>query len=1025
MAAGLPDEINYPPFQSKYSSLYEIAAKATAKLNGARSDLRQNENMRDSLIQSIANRENEISSSHSEISSSRSSINGLENDIRGLEQDISRLESQASSTDSALNRAERNLSNAESDYRSYANQYRQYASDLSTAKNEYSRAATRFNNAENKVSNLRRSIQKMRSQRDAYKSEADRLRGKLSSLESNLSSARSDLSSAQSEVSSIQSDISRKKAQKDRVAAQASSVRSRISTLQAANPNDPQIATLKQKLRSIREEVRGIQASINHDQSVRLSKAKNRSQRAKQKIANLESARNTLPGKIQSAQNNARSLTSSIQSKKSELDQARSRVATASNRLSRAEASKDQAQRNYDDARYALSRREEVVQQYTNEVSSLSSELSRLNSAINQSNASINNANSSITSFENYIDAQRASISANERAISSETDSLASVRSEIPRVEARISTLEGKEAIALRNRNAMYAEFSSRKKLYDKYDNEAIELARVQAVQNATPLATDHAKAYVESKTSELADINGAAIAKAQGQLWGGVRAEIKGYADGYEIGLVSSEDINRGQQEGEALGIKQAHEFAQAEHKPTFFEDFYLKQIGQAKLQKQKSFMKVLNFSKSTLEVNDMNDFDIIAGVEPITQRELGKSKSLKTGADRKLSRFYKNLNSTLATYEGLKDPSSSYVQPDKLIYGKADCTSVYKNISNFIKSCKSSYAKIHTSTYARTHEGEFSGAYLNLYTDKTQVVLNSKLEAEFEKEYMAIYPVGETAGIIQGKSDIFDKTFAESRELAYDQELSAAIAKAKVDGEAEALVWIKDHATLKLNTKAAIVGRLRGGDSIKLKLDFKNISQTDLKQPVRISVRSINARTLKDVVYLKAAKGGVVTIFDSTNFSLKKDLASSSKVTISGLIEYPASKYKASRTEKFTVSGLAEVNPAVSLESKFDSSPRVVSAIRRRTLIHKLSVDITSLVDTVKEGQTVTISSKQAEEGLVLFKNTSVKTAKLVPGTANKVDFKYTFKRAAEGKEVSLKICSSYKGEVIKCKTEVVKPH
>jgi hypothetical protein len=373
------------------------------------------------------------------------------------------------------------------------------------------------------------------------------------------------------------------------------------------------------------------------------------------------------------------------------------------------------------------------------------------------------------------------------------------------------------------------------------------------------------------------------------------------------------------------------------------------------------------------------------------------------------------------------LASPQNVYQVASSVPYGQVNCASVYKAIAEFKTACSKSYTKVFEDRYKAERYAEFESVYTGLYQSKTEAQRSSLIEDAYKMNFKIKYPVAKDSGIQVGQADIYQEAYAEAQDLSYDNELPGATSRAKQVAGQEVNTWIGSNATLTLKGSAITGSHIRGNSTISLKLNLKNISPKALNKPVKIELTSSkNLVVNQKVYYVKVAAGSSTTEYTNINLKVNGNVISNQTVMIAGKITLAGGKYNATRIESFKASAITEVNPAVTSVNRFDSSPRIVSGFRRRTLIHNFDMKVSPVVENIRAGYTVSISAvNDGSIGLIKFKNSRITTGSISQGANKAAQFKYTFLKAAKGKIVKVKLSYVYKGELVKSEIVELRPH
>lgn len=1023
--ANLPDEINYTPYQNQYEVLSANVDQITSELTRAEDDLSQAYSDEQLISEGIVEYEDANRSIRTDISSSNSNLSQLRSNERDLEDRVDQLNRRVDKLTREERQLARQIRDEDSRIQPIRERLKKVNQRLKVARAEMDRAQSLLNRAKSELNSAESQLASLRSQKQTLKRQLENQKAQLASIDNQISVQNSNLSQLPGKISSAENSVSSANQELRSMSSELAAQRTELTDLMRTSPDDPKIRELRVAL-AAKARVVAAQRQVVKQNEAALLAVKAQQTNIERAISNLENQKRSLPSTISNTESAISSNQNQIDSNKSEVKVAIVRVSSEESNLSNAQAAHSQVENRVSTIRDNLERESRSLDRLINERREVEARLSEVANRANARESDLVQTRSEIRSLENHIPELERSLRSNEMQISKLKNDLRVVQDDIVAANRSVNELEREQSIEISKRDNKYQDYISRFNFYNENLDDAKELGSSQ-IGPANGLAIKASNTYVQNRSSALGSSMGMMQAQVEANFWGSVRAELKGHSDGYQLGLISEADIERGESEGAKAGVENANTLADQVLKPRFFNEIF-----EAKIANSLSGVDLLKASKLSapsvhlVELSVSKIFSFSNSVEPVTESELQSSMNLVTPLDEPIASFNNNYSQTITEVEQMSVPANAFEAPSNIPFGTPSCSNVYKGVAEFKTACKQSYSANFEDTYRTVFYQNFESQYLELYSNVLEAKRDSKIEGLYKASYAKHYVTAENAGISDGKNDIFEKTYKLAKDKAYSESLPVATARVKEEATTEVKDWIALNPTLTLSGSKIEGSKLRGNTKAKLVISVKNISPKDLEKPVKVVITNlVNANIAQKEFFLKVAPGSKTSEFREIEFTIASSARSNEQIKISGELILPGGKYKAQRSERFSATAMTAVNPAISTKLQFDSTPQVVTSVRRRTLIHNLDTSISPSVESVNQGYVVSLKTAPGFTGMINFKNTSFNTGRISYGRSQNIRFQYTFPRSSEDKIVKVIATYTYDGEVVKTDLIELRPH
>ncbi|MAZ49535.1 MAG: hypothetical protein CME65_13325 [Halobacteriovoraceae bacterium] len=1027
--ANLPDEINYEPYKVQYERLSADVDVITSNLEGAEGRLQDAYNREAQITSSIQNIQDEnvrLINTIDNLIAERQNLTVQANDLTRIVND---LESQIQRAQGRRDQLENRMRSEQRRLTPYERRVERVTRDLVQANREVDVANREFRSAKERRERVASELQNL-------ENSITRLESTLQQQEQQLSNIENQISQAEGRIGNLQRNVQTAESAKEREVNKLNSLKAEQATLQSeldaliaqhgggrVARRHPDVRAKAAELGAKRGEVRTQEQAVTNANRT-LSQAQTALQNGRNTVANLRRSQQSLPGQIQSTRSSIQSTRQNIRSKRQELSNARDR---AEEKKAIADAKRAEARRLAQEKRASeeeLARESQDLERIIANLDRVNERVRNIGEDLRRNSDALNGTLARLDRIDRDLPELRRNVADNRRDLNRLDTDLITTQNQIVTLNEDVNQLRSQQTTAVVARDRKYQEYVSRLDYYNEKLSEAQTLGASQT-DVALSLGQNDSNQYVANRSDQLGAQIGVSLAQAQASYWSSVRAEIKGYNDGYATGYSSQADQTRGQQEGEAAGRTAAIDYANTTLKPQFFNEIFA-----AKLESQNlSFTPLASatdIEMETIETQVKELSDILANVSPVSASEIKQSLEINTNLDSQVVTFKSNLEEVVAQKQSTGVARNVYQAPTNIPYTNFDCSNVYKNIAEFKAACEAEFFDVFDSKYKAEYYATFEAQYNNMYETRVEAVREANIEALYNAGYTQAYPVAEASGISDGKAEIYRQAYAQAYDSGYEAQIPAATNAARGEANQEVNSYIANNATLTLKNSSIQATDLMGGSQAKVNLELKNISPKDLSRPVVVRItNSRNTRFAQREFLIQNAPGNRTINFDDIAFQIEPTATSGQPISVSGEVILNGGLYNARRVERFTVNATTAVNPAISSNLNFDSTPQVVTTFRNRTILHTFGINVRPDVESLRDGYTINISALPDSAEYIVLKSTSIRTGALTRGQTKNVSFNYTLWLAGRGKNVRLKLDYVYQGKTIKSEIVTMVPH
>ncbi len=1020
----LPDEINYGPYLNVYEQINSERGATENSLNDQRT-------IRANLLQAIDDQLNYIRNLELQIDQDNQRIGFINAEVPRLQDRKRGIDREISVTDRNIRTLNQEIDGLNRDIEIREDRLRNINREINRLDRDKKNQITKVNNLNSALSKLNNEIANLEKTITENRKKVQNLNTQIQNFNSTLDAKKSQLATAKTQKQNLVK-------KKNNLTKEAQDLVAKNKTLQ------DELKVEQQKLKDLRQQgaaqdviqaqvkvVQGIRQNIRkNNQRVRViatekTNVQNQITAKNTQIANLEKYIANAPQELQklkdqkkALQDANRRLDSQVAAKKrlvpgktKQLEDERKILADINSEIDRRVRRSERVAANLSELKV---KRRSVAQ-------TLSDHQRRFDNLVSQSNDLAN----SIDSYLNEIPGLEGRIAQSRVTISRTNAQISTDRASERETYRNIKRLENELRVLTDRTNNAYAEYESRENLYNSYLKEAKTIGQSQ-IAPASNLATN--------KGSEMANIDGekygmdvsTKFGLAQAKAIGLIRGELKGYQDGYNDGYASDASIDAGTIAGQENGKAQAYAYVRRVFKPQYFENHLMALISTSN-QKRDDYVSVSMSATEKSNEKEMQVLEVYSevaqNIEDLSMGEIDASRRLSTGLDSSIETALRESNSVVSLKADLIKPQSVYSAPSAIPYTNVDCSSVYKDVADYIAACEASFKSSFKSKYLNEVYAEYKALYPRVFADTFNANEPVVREQNFDAQYKPAYDMAYNEGDLAGKEDIYNLSYKK----AYDQAYAENIAPAKVVANKEALdevnSWLKTSPIVTAKSAKFASPTLRGGDSTNISIDLKNISDVDALNSGTVKIKtSSNLVFEKNIFALgKVVKRGSSVV--SIPVKINSDAPSGELMKAELELNLPGDKYQSARVEKLSLVQELMLNPKAATNLTYDPSPRIKGVFRYYR--HTITVELNPAVEDMKEGYEISlVADGEAAPHMTQYK-TSHKTNRLRLNQVEKVNFDYALKKSADNKLLKVNLQISYQGRVIKTEVLELRPH
>lgn len=861
--------------------------------------------------------------------------------------------------------------------------------------------------------------------------ENDKLAISIAAKQNEINTLNTQISTAQTQITSLQNEIN-------------------VSKVKIAE-NDKKILDLSQANSGLAQQIANLDAEVKALEAQRDPVAK-KVTALKQQESQLAAQINLLTGEVQRLESEIQRLTARI----SEMEKT---VAEYPQTLRRLEAHIRQLDEKVSELRIQVDREQRLLSRIRQDRIAIQTQRDGAQQVLNQINQDLMNSErllgalrnklneevrsrealarynqDSVRKLDNLrvqkVNAEKEIANASQELQVNEQD-LATISSELPKLRSELSTLTPQVAAAESARNTAQinasnanSQYQNRLALYNRYLADAQSLG----AEKATIATADGAKVgavEARAKANKLASDSASAEGKWEAIRRGYVRGEINGFRAGFDVGMASATDAQKGEDEGRIAGARRAKDHANMVIKPQKYLEELERRLMQDETSSAKPMMAMLinqeltNIKAMALQLNN--------NIPDLSSEEVAEASRIITSLDALIAQSDIEIKEILTLRRNLAQPRNVYTAPGAgENANKVDCTAVYKSVKDFVEACKGSYVIRYQNLYNTAHADTFNREYTPAFNAQIERVFSAELNRLYPAFFKEASQIGREAGIAIGKREIYQQSFNRAENASYGGNLPNEILRV----ETEAVNLVQEHLnqnsalTLKGSAKLStnnIFGIAPGVDT-ELKMLIKNVgSQASQNNSlVRITELSPNLIAERREAPLAAVAGKSHADLSVLKLKVSETALPGQNAVIAGEIIHPGNHYRASRVEKFRIEKTLSVNPSVDSKVELDLTPKVSGILGVKK--HEIAVSIRPKFGGVDRGYETVL--EEVGSNFIEIIARPATTEILGRNIEKKVSFTYRLAKISRGKIVSLKVTVKNEGRIVSEQTVQIKP-
>lgn len=1020
LAQGLPDEINYGPYHERYLQVRDQRDQVSSSLAAERNNL-------ENILNNIQNEYSNIASYRQTIANLERERNDLNYELPRLERDIQQATAQANNvadTIEALNRrlemVSRRVSNESAVLSNLNDKLREQQEEKRVIGGRLIQFQQKETELKRALVRLHQSIE--HAEKDSAQAERsiDALKRKERTIDADISEAEAKVASQRSELESSTEVLRNLKSEEKEVSDNLKEASVRLRQLRTGNGSPEEVAAALEKVGKLRDQLQEVTKKV--------SSAEKNTNEDKRKLQKLVSVENDLKAEKKKIPAQIANLEREIEKNRKVIRDSRAAIPGTQRELGVAEENVQRASRRLagieheiDKLKVDVRNQSEVVRDVVARRDGLAAEHAGQTASLNALNQTIANLDNRIRAIDNRLPQITSEISSNISYIGQaeiEIDRLEANRSN---TEDFIASLEVQLSDLTAQTEQANSEYDRRLDLYNQYLAEAREIGRSQ-IGPAADLAALKGSEIAEKISNENSQALGVEVGRFEANLIGMVRGELQGYPAGYQDGYSDTTSRNQGQMEGRSAGITNAHNYAQANLKPGFFENYIAAELGKVGATLS-SAMDGAASELTSFNEKDMEAPAIHNEVTNLSQEEISQAAQYSTSLDAQISNALAEEGKVWERSRTFSNADFVYVAPTTIPYQTVDCSSVYKDVSDFYKACNDSYKVSFKELYLAEAKSKFQLEYPSLYNDKFAVVESATRAELFEAELVKASDLAFGEAQAKGKKDGYNEEFDQAQTAAYSAEMPAATAKADSDAKVEVRAWIASNPAVTVQAYSFDSSEIRGGMSGSLIVDLKNIGAKNSAGVGTLKIVSAKNLEFSSSTYRLLDVPAKSSKKIAIPFKVSSDARSGEYATARVEVTLPGDKYKAQRVEVKDFQIKLSVNPTTKVDLTYDNSPNIKGW--RSFYIHNFDLQLSPAIENVAEGYTIKLEADAASAPHMDFKKSSATTRGLSVGQNFKARFQYVFKKSADGKTITLYLSTFHKGKLVEKRPITLRPH
>lgn len=569
-------------------------------------------------------------------------------------------------------------------------------------------------------------------------------------------------------------------------------------------------------------------------------------------------------------------------------------------------------------------------------------------------------------------------------------------------------------------------DYQGRLKLYEHYEGEAKTLAQTQAKETGEKAAilAGHKQAVVDA--SKFGNINGREIGKLENYL----AAYFKGLELGHEAGIAdgqkSSGDYDKGHVKGLEDGAKKATDYPQTQpfqkgHQAAKDELMALMPTNQLTLSNSINgelfISETYSFVESTQFFNEYSEFPAIAvAADDEETRVKAQISTLKN--DKQITKALPEFTYTAPTKIDMKDDIKA-------------CLGVYKEVVELQKICEASFVDLYKTHFSQSHKASYYKEYEQAFNSARDTAIAQDLkdyEVERVKGEKRGYDLAYAKALIEGQEQAYEAGYNEGHRIGYDDYLANHYDDILILGREAAQRLFEQQSVVRLNPNLGpqVTSEFNNGlaqnTKFNLGLALVNYGQVASDRgaiSAKIISKSSNVVVEEELVNLRSLpKEAQVNLNDVFQARITNDAQPGEEVRMDIELTYPGDDIADSYTQTTSFVSSVVVNPQLKYALAYDKEVKdrkcYLPFVGCKYLSYEIKVQLKGLRNNIAGNYNVKLTAVKGAEYIKIKEDLIV-----VPAPRNgeiiQGDLSYKFKKAANDKEIQLKVEILYENELI----------
>lgn len=837
----------------------------------------------------------------------------------------------------------------------------------------------------------------------------------INNLNNQINTANSSNASLQAQIDAAKAKIAQNEVKITQESQANAGLAQQIATLDAeVKALEAQRDPSARKLTQLRQQEQQLSSSIQ-TLSSEIQRLENENNQLSQRITMMNNTITTFPQELRRMEAHSRQLAEKMGELRNNIDREQRLLDRIRPARMQAEQRRNAIAQAMDNINADIQSTERIVATLSNKIREESNNRDALTRYNQDSIRKLDAARAAKANNEKEIADASEEINVNNQDMTTIGRELPKLRSDLGVVTPKVVAAENAKNTAQRNADNANSEWQNRVSLFNNY------LAQAQSLgaERAAIATTDGQKAgsvEAKAKAQKIAAENATAEAKWEALRRGYIRGEIAGYEDGFDIGMASTPDAVKGEQDGVVAGQRRAKDYANNVVKPARYLEELERRLREDETTSAKPQMAMM--IRQEVSMIKAMAAQIVANIPDLTAEEIAQASRIVTSLDSMIAQSDIEIKEVLNLRTRLSNSRNVYAAPGAgANENNPNCSGVYKNVPEFVSACSGSYTIKYRALYGVAHADAFNRDYGSSFKEQIDRVFDSEITRLYPVYLKEASAIGKQVGVASGKKEIYQQTFARAESNAYAGVLPAETTRV----ETEAVNLVQDHLngnaalTLKGSAKLSTTNAFGISPSAEadLKMMIKNIgNQASLGNSlVKITEISNNIVADRREAPLTTVAPHAHADLSVVKLRVNEAALPGSRVVVAGEIVHPGNHYRSNRVESFRIETVVAINPSIDAKLDFDTTPDISGLFGTKK--HDVEMVLSPKYAGVDQGYEVTLE----EVGSTFVEITArpSTTEVLGRGIQKKVKFTYKLAKAAKGKTLTLKLTVKNAGKIV----------